>query len=262
MNFGPKSITNKLSKALEKIEVSKLLSQMENLKEKLDQYHKHVVLASVGEVHGFYLFGAVDHLGRKLAGLSISNPFERNLPIYVLQQQVSFAEIYEELFGIQPQFHRCGIVKLPLNFKAICVVGDEDFLGKEIFKEKVYGEKKLSFAEIIDELIYNKLKALNSSTIGLIKIRLLDEGILCLVEVPKDIDRSHVPLLAEIAHILKGRYTFTCRTKYQSIVSAAPVLTSLCIDYEHFLRGFDVGAFCQEFSNKLMKAYECVLRAI
>lgn len=262
MSFGPRSIVDKLCKIFERIETNQLLSQMEKLKERLDQYHRHVVLVSVGDIDNFYLFGAVDHFGRKLVGLSIANPFERNLPIYVLQIQLDLVSIYGELLGARAQFQRCGIVKLPLNFKALCVVGDEDFLGKEIFKEKVYGERRLSFAEIVDEPVYNKLKTLNGSTIDLVKVQMLDEGILCLVKVPGGIDESHVPLLAEIAQVLKGRYPSTCEAKYRSIVSASPVLTSLCFEYDQFLRGFDVESFCREFSSKLMRTYECILRSI
>lgn len=262
MSLGPKSVVAKLCKVFERFETNQLLSQMEELKERLDQYHRHVVLVSVGDTNNFYLFGAVDHLGRKLVGLSIANPFERNLPIYLLQSQLDLSDTYRELLGVQPQFQRCGIVKLPLNFKALCVAGDEDFLGKELFKEKVYGERRLSFAEIVDELVYDKLKILNGSTIDLVGIRLLDEGILCLIKVPNDVEKSHISLLAEIAQVLKGKYASTCEAKYQSIASASPILTSLCFGYEQFFKGFDVESFCYDFSSKLKRAYECVLRSI
>lgn len=262
MSLGPRHVVDKLCKVFERFETNQLLSQMEELKERLDQYHRHVVLVSVGGINNFYLFGAVDHFGRKLVGLSIANPFERNLPIYLLQSQLDLSDIYKELLSVQQQFQRCGIVKLPLNFKALCVVGDEDFLGKEIFKEKVYGERRLSFAEIVDELVYDKLKTLNGSTIDLVGIHLLDEGILCLVKVPNDIEKSHISLLAEIAQVLKGKYASTCEAKYQSVASASPILTSLCFRYEQFFKGFDVENFCRDFSSKLMKAYKCVLRSM
>jgi len=262
VSLGPKSVADKLHKIFERFETNQLLSQMEGLREKLDQYHRHVILVSVGDINNFYLFGAVDHFGRKLVGLSIANPFERNSPIYVLKSQLDLVSTYEELLGVRAQFQRCGIVRLPLNFKALCVVGDEDFLGKEIFKEKVYGERRLSFSEIIDEAVYNKLKTLNGSMVDLVKVQLLDEGILCLVKVPNGVEKSHISLLAEIAQVLKGRYASTCEAKYQSVASASPVLTSLCFGYEQFFKGFDVENFCRDFSNKLMRAYECILRSV
>jgi len=262
VNLGPSEVLNQLKNVFERIDAKEFLSHMEAFKEKLDQYHRHVVLLSTGNPDNFHLFVAVDHLGRRTVGVSIVNPFEKNLPIYSLQLRVKLDDVYEKIFSIQPNFHKCGIVRLPLNFKMVCGLGDEDFLAKEIFKEKVYGERKLSFAEFVNDSIYKRLVSLNNSSIDLVTIRLLDEGILCLFKAPNEVDRSHVPLLAEMAQLLKSKYKFACEAKYKSITSTSPILTSLCIEYDKFLAGFDVQAFCHEFSRKLIQAYECVVRVI
>ncbi|KAF2957988.1 hypothetical protein AS159_06265 [Thermotoga sp. Ku-13t] len=262
VSVGPASVANELKRVLERFEVSDFLVQMEAFREKLDQYHRHVVLFSAGRSENFHLFVAVDHLGRRAVGLSIVNPFEKNLPIYSLKSRVEVEDVYERLFSVGPTFHRCGIVRLPFGFKMICGVGDEDFLGKEIFKEKIYGERKLSFAELVDESIYGQLLSLNNSSIDLMTVRLLDEGILCLLRAPEDVDRSHVPLLAEIAQLLKSKYRFACKAKYQSINFTSPVLASVCIEYERLFSGFDVKSFCHELSKKLMEAYWCVIKTI
>lgn len=262
VSFGPERVVNQLKRVVERPNVQEFLSNMERFKEKLDQYHRHVVLFSTGNLDSFHLFVAVDHLGRKTIGVSIVNPFEKNLAIYTLPLRVQMDDVYEEMFNVQPGVHRCGIVKLPLNFKMVCGLGDEDFLGKEIFKERVYGERKLSFAELVDSSTYERLVSLNNATVDLVTIRLLDEGILCLARAPSDADKTHVPLLAEIAQLLKSRYKFSCEVRYKNIVASSPILTSVCIDYEKFLSGFDVQDFCREFSKKLKQAYECILRLI
>uniref|UniRef100_A0A832MNR1 DUF4895 domain-containing protein n=1 Tax=Pseudothermotoga hypogea TaxID=57487 RepID=A0A832MNR1_9THEM len=262
VSLGSSEVVDHLRRVLERIDANQLLSHMEVFKEKLDQYHRHALLFCTGNPDNFHLFVAVDHLARRMVGVSIVNPFEKNLPIYSLQLTVPIDDVYEKLFSVQSNYHKCGIVRLPFNFKMISGLGDEDFLAKEIFKEKVYGERKLSFAELINDSIYKQLVSLNNSSIDLMTIRLLDEGILCLLRAPNEVERSRVPLLAEIAQILKSRYRFACEAKFKSITSTSPILTSVCIEYDKFFSGFDVQTFCHEFSRKLMQAYECVVRNI
>ncbi|HBT40041.1 MAG: Uncharacterized protein XD58_0293 [Thermotoga sp. 50_1627] len=262
VSLGSSEVVDQLRPVFERIDANQLLSHMEVFREKLDQYHRHALLFCTGNPDSFHLFVAVDHLGRRMVGVSIVNPFEKNLPIYSLQLKVPIDDVYEKLFSVQSNHHKCGIVRLPLNFKMISGLGDEDFLAKEIFKEKIYGERKLSFAELINDSIYKKLLSLNNSSVDLITVRLLDEGILCLLRAPNEVERSHVPLLAEMAQIIKSRYRFTCEARYKNISSTSPILTSVCIEYDKFFSSFDVQAFCREFSRKLMQAYECVIRTI
>ncbi len=259
-SFGPENLTKLLSSYLSKIEVSESLAFLNNHKEKLDQYHRHVFLSSVWKENEFAVFSMVDTSGRRVLGISLTNPFEKNLSLYNAPLHDSLlTEIFVKLFEIQPQFSKAAVVRLPFQSRVLAVVGETDFLEKEILKEKVHGFCNFLFAQKITPEVYAKFRYWNGKKVDFAEIHLLNDFVACVLSSPKGIDQDHIPLLSEIARIYRPKYG----NAYQGNVGKFgnhPILTVFAVDYEQLLKEMDLEKRCSEFCRKILQAYELVIK--
>lgn len=228
-------------------------------KERLDQFHRHAVLSAVWKENHFSVFSLIDIYGRKILGISLSNPFEKNLSLYSTSN-VDFllSEIFSKLFDQQPQFQKSAVIKLPFQSKAIAVVGEDEFLEKEIFKEKIHSLSFFTFASKINEELYEKFRRWNGKKVDFAQIHLFDDFATCVITIPKSAPLDHASLLAEIARVYRPMYG----QAYQGNVKRfgnSPILTIFTVDYNQLLEGLDLEAKCSQMCSKILKAYDCVI---
>jgi hypothetical protein len=250
----------KLVRCYENLQTEPAFEQLEFYKEKLDQYHKHVLLSTVGAENNFYVFSFVDSSKRRVVGVSIANPFEKNLFIYNSDLEPScLKEVYFELFEKAPQFMRSGIIRLPFQSRVLSVVGDDDLLEKEILKEKVYGSENLSFAKKIDQRIFDRFCELNAKEIDFARIYFLSDYAVCILVLPDDIDTQYAPLLSEISRIYRKRYGAVYQGNFGKFKRFSSILTAFVIEYNEILKGRDVEKDCLELCEKIRSAYRCIM---
>lgn len=260
IGYGPTLVVQELEKCLNHLPVQASVKELEKYKEKLDQYHRHVFLSAVFSKDGFFIFSAIDTAGRRVVGLSIADPFEKNLAIYSSSVEHDvLRNVYKNLFDKEAPFCKSGIVRLPIHYKALAIVGDEDFLQKEILKEKVYGLQNLSFSQNIDQEHFDKLCRLNQKKIDFAVVYPMDEYILCVLTMPEYIDKDYAPLLSEISRIYKKKYGSPYQGNVEKIKRLNSVLGAFVVPYEVFLKGFDVEKNCLELCQKIKKAHRCVI---
>lgn len=260
IGYGPTLVVQQLKESLDRLPVQASVSELERYKEKLDQYHRHIFLSTAFSKDSFCVFSAIDTAGRRVVGLSISDPFEKNLVIYSspIEHDV-LNTVYKNVFGKGVQFFKSGIVRLPFQYKVIAVVGDDDFVQREILKEKVYGIQNLSFSQSIDQEYFDKLCRLNQKKVDFAVIYPLDEYIVCILTMPEHIDKDYAPLLSEISRIYKRKYGPAYQGNVERIKRLNSVLSAFVVSYENFLKGFDIEKNCLELCQKIKKAYKCVI---
>lgn len=260
IRYGPTLVVQTLESYLSLLPIRVSIEELEKYKEKLDQYHRHVFLSAAYCEGNFCVFSAIDTAGRKLIGVSICDPFEKNLAIYNSSVEYDFFhKIYSDLFGKKVEVFKSGITRLPFQYKVLAVVGDDDFLQKEILKEKVYGAQNLTFSQKIDQKHFDKLCSLNEKRVDFAVIYPLDEYIVCILTMPDDIDKNHAPLLSEISRIYKQRYGATYQGNVEKIKKFSSVLSTFVFSYEDFLKDIDVEKSCLELCQKIRKAYKHVI---
>jgi len=260
IGYGPVSTVEILRKYTDLLPTEGAIAELEKHREKLDQYHRHVFLSTAFKQSGFCVFSAIDTTGRRIVGISISDPFEKNLAIYSSSVQVDVLQkIYGELFGGRAESFKSGITRLPFQYKVLSAVGDDDFLQREILKEKVYGVQNLSFCEKIDQSDFEKLHKLNEKKIDFAVVYLLDEYIVCILTMPENLDRDHAPLLSEISRIYRKRYGAPYQGNVGKIKKLSSVLSTFVVSYEDFLNGYDIEKNCLELCGKVRKAYKFVI---
>ncbi|HON04547.1 MAG TPA: DUF4895 domain-containing protein [Fervidobacterium sp.] len=207
---------------------SELIAFLENKKERLDVYHRHVAVvtcygnysqstyidsSSSGKEkrsNNFYLNFIVTPSNEKLVGLSISQPMLKSPAIYKLQDLKSagqFSDTYYRLFA-ETCALQCGIIKLPMKTRFIAINGDESFLNKEIYREKVMNTESFSFAQRVNDAILERLEKYKDGTFDMCRVIINDEGINFFV-VDKSLRDDHVPLYSEVISLLRKKYALT-----------------------------------------------------
>jgi len=259
--IGADSIKEKLKK-LSDLDVLSCLSELKKHKDKLDEYYRHIHLTAISAERSLSLFLCVDTKGRKIFGLSIQNPLERNSPIYVSKVRVpGLNEVCEKLLG-EGGIQKGGIVRLPLDVRCLAVAGDDDFLRKEIFKEKVYGVTRLSFAEQVDDRLFDKLVRIHGASFDFAKTYLTNDYILCVLFPPHDINKEHFVLLAEIAGLVRNEMGLSIPTSVKPMMGHKKVLSSFAVSYEEVIDGLNVQKICQMFCDKVRRGYKSVITEI
>ncbi len=260
IEYGPILAVQILKKYINLLPVEVGVAELEKYREKLDQYHRHIFLSTVYVQNGFCVFSAVDTEKRKIMGICISDPFEKNLAIYSSSVDCEVLQkAHSELFGKKAEFCKSGITRLPFQYRVLAVVGDEDFLSKEMLKEKIYGLENLSFCQKIDQEHFEKLCRLNEKKVDFAVIYPLDEYIVCILTMPEYVDKDHVSLLSEISRIYRKKYGAPYQGNVGKIKKLTSVLSAFVVSYEDFLKGFDIEKNCLELCQKIKKAYRCVI---
>ncbi len=258
--FGAQGVLRILSEYLPSVDTSQSLQFLKGHSEKLDQFHRHVVLSAAWKENTFCVFSLVDTSGRKSLGLCLTNPFEKNLSLFTCPKTDPVVqEAFVKLFNTKPEFLKSAIVRLPFQNKVLAVVGERDFLEKEILKEKVLSLSNFLFAQRITDEIYSKLHSWNGSKVKFAEMHLLDDFAACVLRIPDNVDADHVSLLSEIARVYRPKYG----DPYQGNMvrfKDLPILTIFSVDYDSLLTTMDLDKRCQEFCEKILRAYQCVIR--
>jgi len=259
--IGADSIKEKLKK-LSDLDVLNSVLELRKHKDKLDEYHRHAHLTAVSTEKSLSLFLCVDTKGRKIFGLSIQNPLERNSPIYVSKVRIpGLNEMCEKLLA-EGGSQKGGIVRLPIDVRCLAVAGDDDFLRKEIFKEKVYGVARLSFAEKVDDKLFDELVRIHGASFDFAKTYLTNDYILCILFPPHDIDKEHFVLLAEIAGLVRNEMGLSIPASVKPVMGHKKVLSSFAVPYEDVIDGLNVQEICRTFCDKVRRGYRSLITEI
>ncbi|MGB4755771.1 MAG: DUF4895 domain-containing protein [Fervidobacterium sp.] len=248
---------------------SELIDFLESKREKLDVYHRHVAVVtcysnysqsiytdsskknSERKSSSFFLNFLVTPSNEKLIGLSISQPMLRSPAIYKLQNLKNaeqFSDIYYRLFaetcGLQ-----CGIIKLPLKTRFVAITGNDIFLSKEIFREKVMNIESFAFAQRVNDVILERLEKYKDGTFDICRVIINDEGINFFV-VDKSLREDHIPLYSEVISLLRKKYALT-PAKFFPVNER--IIGSFVLDFDSI---FSDELFTQV--SKLLKEYSII----
>jgi len=203
-------------------DTSELIQFLESKKERLDVYHRHVAvvtchineLTSEAEQNSkfpFYLSFIVTTSNEKIVGISISPPMSRTPAIYKLNEfktKEHFEQKFIEISGLKEQpTCQCGILKLPLKTRFVAISGNEEFLKKELFSEKVMGVESLSFSNKVDDKILELLERYRSGWYKICRTAITDDGINFFV-IDKKLPDEFKPLFSEVIALLRKKYNF------------------------------------------------------
>ncbi len=208
MRLGPETICEKLEDLVNELEVIKkpsvefLLSH----KERVDDLHRVALVHSIKS--DIQIVISVFSEGNMAAGITLSDPFSRSPSPYRMNVDSQiFSKAVGETFGWGISEVKSGIFEFPPKVKFLAVVGDGIWMKKELFQERIRGNENLSFAEKIDEDVFNKiLEIKRGSGVSGIRAFIDDEGIHVAFLAPKDIDDKRIPLLSEMAKVVKEKF--------------------------------------------------------
>lgn len=205
--FGPEKLSY-IGKKLENIlsnDKEKLLDFLNSYKEKLDVFHKHLILVTVSSDNDFALSAGFNPEGKFFYGISITSPFLKSPSLYKIKDYVNeeFEALYNNIFNKSTISKiQAGIIRFPLQTHFLAVGGEKSLVSKEMFSEEITGKPWLNFAKIIDDDAYEKIMNINGKKIGFLKMSLTDDGIYFF----GIINDPHKNLYAEFFRFLKEKY--------------------------------------------------------
>lgn len=203
--YGPEKLKKISEISLPKKEF--LLEFLHSYKDKLDVFHKHLILVSVYSPNNFVLVVGVNPNGKIIYGITISNPFEKTPSLYMLKDfyDEGLANFYDVVLSNSriPKM-QAGILRFPIQTHFLAIGGDKSFVSKEMFNEEVTGKTWLNFAKKIDDKIYDKIIKLSNGQIDFLKSFITDDGIY-FVGIN---DGKFRNLYAEFFSILRKKYGF------------------------------------------------------
>ena len=207
MKLGPETICEKLEMLMDELEDIRKPSVefLLNHKERVDDLHKVALVHSVES--DVQIVVSVFSDGRTSAGITLSDPFSRSPSPYRMSVDPQvFSKAVGETFGWGVSEVKSGIFEFPPKVKFLSVVGDDMWLKKELFQEKIKGNENLSFAEKIDEGIFKRILDMRRNPRSSeIKVLIDDEGIHVAFLAPEYIDDKRLPLLSEMAKVVKEK---------------------------------------------------------
>ncbi|QTA37162.1 DUF4895 domain-containing protein [Thermosipho ferrireducens] len=197
-------------------EIPELLSNKKELlikflfkhKEKLDAFHKHVILISVKSPPNFSMICGYNHEEKPFFGITFSDPFERTPSLYKMENfyNEDLGNFYNSIFNLSKLPHfQCGILKFPVQTHFIAIGGDETLIKKELFSEELTGKKWMSFAKNVTDDFYEDLVKYSNGKVGFLKTLLTDDG-LYFVGINKEMEFAS--LYAEFFSLLRNKYKF------------------------------------------------------
>ena len=205
MRLGPEAVCEKLENLMNKLETIRDTSVEFLLrhKDRVDDLHKVALVHSIRS--DVQIVVSVFSEGNMAAGITLSDPFSRSPSPYRMNVDSRiFSSAVGETFGWGISEVKSGIFEFPPKVKFLAVVGDEIWMRKELFQEKIKGTETLSFSENIDEDVFTKvLEIKKKPCIRGIKAFIDDEGIHVAFLAPEDISDSRLSLLSEMAKIVK-----------------------------------------------------------
>ncbi|MEJ5258015.1 MAG: DUF4895 domain-containing protein [Fervidobacterium sp.] len=203
-------------------DTSELIQFLESKKERLDVYHRHVAVVTchINELSPenehdnkfpFYLNFIVTTSNEKIVGISISPPMTRTPAIYRMSEfktKERFEQKFINLSGSKTQpVCQCGILKLPLKTRFIAISGNEEFLRKELFSEKVMGVESFSFSSKVDDKILEQLEKYKNGWYKLCRTVITDDGINFFI-IDRKLPDEFKPLFSEVVALLRKKYNF------------------------------------------------------
>ncbi len=261
MRMGPESVCESLERTMTKttdlVETGELfLSEHES---RMESFHNSAYVISI-RTEGFPVLIAVSPSGKVIVARTISDPFDTTPSPYRLNPNLEDLKnsIGEEMNVISA---KGGVFEFPPNTKFLAVVGDDLWISKISFRERIKGIRRLTFAQLVDEELYRKLSDLNGSTIDdVVYITVNDEFVDLIVLTPEDVPEGDIALLAEMARVIRDRMGLK-----PSGVKRAPdkrrVLQVFRVDLEDVISGrLDVRSLAKEFVNRLNRGYISFLK--
>ena len=208
MRLGPKSICEKLERLSEKFEILRepSIEFLLNHRERVDDLHKIALVHSIKS--DLQVIVSIFSNGQIAAGITLSDPFSRSPSPYRMNvdSQV-ISKIVGEVFGWGVSEIKSGIFEFPPRVKFLAVSGPDVWIKKELFQEKIKGNEKLSFAERIDDDVFERiLKLKKSPKSSGINVFIDDEGIHLTFLSPDNVDDKRIPLLSEMAKAVKEKF--------------------------------------------------------
>lgn len=184
-----------------------LLEFLHSYKDKLDVFHKHLILISIYNQDNFALVIGSNPEGKIIYGVTLANPFERTTSLYKIKDfyDEALANFYDVIFKSSkiPKI-QAGILKFPIQTHFLAVGGDKSLVSKEMFNEEVTGKTWLNFAKKVDDELFEKINTLSNGQIDFLKSFVTDDGVY-FVGIGSGKFRN---LYAEFFSVLRNKYGF------------------------------------------------------
>ncbi len=206
MKLGPKEVCEKLSRILENVEDLREKSRefLQAYKDRISSSHKAAVVHSIPS--NLQIVIAVLGDGNLLAGMTLSDPFVKSPSPYRMTVDIqNISKIIGEVFGWPVPSVKSGIFELPLKVKFLAIVGPDKWMKKEIFQEKIKGSENICFAEKVNDVVFNRILDLKNHASENIYTSVDDDGIHIAFTAPDYVDDDKIPLLSEMAKVIKSR---------------------------------------------------------
>ncbi|SHH29561.1 DUF4895 domain-containing protein [Thermosipho atlanticus] len=185
-----------------------LIEFLYNYKEKLDVFHKHLILISIYLQNNFTLVVGSNPENKVIYGVTISNPFERTPSLYKIKDYYNeeLANFYNTIFESSkiPKV-QAGILRFPIQTHFLAVGGDKTLVSKEMFNEEVTGKPWLNFAKKVDNKMYEKIIELSNGHIDFLRSFVTDDGVYFVGLNDGDFRN----LYAEFFSFLRNKYKFS-----------------------------------------------------
>ena len=260
MRLGPESVCEKLEELSRRFEFAKepSIEFLLNHKDRVEDLHRvalvHSIKSDMQIVVSFFSEGQI------AAGITLSDPFSRSPSPYRMSVDPQIvSKLVGEIFGWGVSEIRSGIFEFPPRVKFLAVIGPDIWMKKELFQEKIKGDEKLSFAERIDEEVFERILNLKkSSYLDGINVFIDDEGIHIAFSAPDGIDNKRIPLLSEMAKLVREK--FGVKTSIFSKVSKGKrVFATATFSLENLWKE-DPLSDAKEMMNRILDGYRAFLR--
>jgi hypothetical protein len=258
--LGPKNLANKLEDLREKMNFlrEKSLKFLEENSKRIDSFHRASVIHSIAS--DFTLVYIVLSDGETLSGITLSDPFTRSPSPYRINVYIEEIErVVGEIFGWKVYEVKSGVFEFPPKTKFISIVGSDKWIKKEIFQEKLKGIEYLSFAEKMNEEIFEKIRKLTGeSLVKHTHFRIDDDGIHLTFFAPEGVKETHIPLLSEMAKVIRTEMKLPV-SKYSKIAKKGKVLVVITLPVDFLWKG-DPVSIAENFEKRLLDGYEWFLK--
>lgn len=261
MRIGPERVCEFLESVGERLHFLNergRLFLLEN-ERRVESFRNSAYVVSVSH-SGFPVVFAVSPEGGEIVAETISDPFETTPSPYRLNP--SLEEVRSALNGLlNPASVRGGIFEFPPKTRFLAVVGDDQWISKISFREKIKGVMRLSFATLVGEELYERLSNLNGRVVEeMVYMYMNDDELIFVVLVPEDFPERHVSLLAEMSKTVREGMGLK-PSNLSKVPVARRVLTTLKVDLEDVIKErLDVESIAREFVGRLKKGYESFLK--
>jgi len=258
MRIGIEGLNEKLEELGEKLQFLKepSIEFLDNYKDRIDKLYRAVVLFSFpSDVNVSVAFNIE---GDMILSATLSDPFVKSPSPYRMKvpYEKRLLEIFEEVFGKTATEVKAGIFEFPPKTKFLAFIAPDKFGNKLLFQEEIKGVKYISFAKNVDEKFWEKLEEVNGKYITEGSFSIVDdEGVHIAILAPKDIDISCIPLLSEMAKLIREKLELKPAKFSKMPRLKDKVLMTVSLPIENLLES-DPKRIAMDFEERLKEGFD------